>query len=138
MYHIHHLNQSHNNSYHLSLTTWTSGEYWTWCVITWGLILIFDGCQIQAGFYLGFIIWGRSPEWPKMTSFPPPPPEILWNEYAMRCNLVHNFWDTILRNVTVCALTSSRLDDFFRYSYLYTVMITIFWGVKLLPLKYPR
>ena len=38
----------------------------------------------------------------------------------------------------MCATTSSRLDDFFRYSYLYTVMITIFLGVKLLPLKYPR
>ena len=37
------------------------------------------------------------------------------------------FWDTILRNVRVCALTSSRLDDFFWYSYLYTVMITIFF-----------
>ena len=21
------------------------------------------------GFYLGFIVWGRSPEWPKATSF---------------------------------------------------------------------
>ena len=31
-----------------------------------------------SGFYLGFIIWGRSPEWPKATSLlkgsPPPPP----------------------------------------------------------------
>ena len=48
------------------------------------------------------------------------------------------------------ALTSSHLDDFFRYDYLYTVMITIFlveklgivggWGGggELLPLKYPR
>ena len=37
-------------------------------------------------------------------------PEIFWNEYALRCNLVH--FETILRNVTVCALTSLRLDDF--------------------------
>ena len=29
------------------------------------------------------------------------------------------------------ALTSSRLDDFFRYYYLYTVMITIFLVEKL-------
>ena len=29
------------------------------------------------------------------------------------------------------ALTSSRLDDFFRYDYLYTVMITIFLVEKL-------
>ena len=72
------------------------------------------------------------------------------------------FWDTILRNVTVFALTSSRLDD---YSDIvtYTVMITIyiyiyiyiyffffaggvgggakaghFLGGKVLPLKYTR
>ena len=46
------------------------------------------------------------------------------------------------------ALTLSRLDDFFQYSYLYSVMITIYFfgggearhflGGKLLPLKYPR
>ena len=35
-------------------------------------------------------------------------------------------------------VTSSRLDDFFQYSYTYTVMITIFLRGKLLPLKYPR
>ena len=29
------------------------------------------------------------------------------------------------------ALTSSHLDDFFRYDYLYTVMITIFLVEKL-------
>ena len=33
-----------------------------------------------------------------------------------------------MRNVTVCALTSSRLDDFSDNSYLYTVMITTFLG----------
>ena len=27
------------------------------------------GAPIQPGFYLGFIVWGRSPEWPKATSF---------------------------------------------------------------------
>ena len=32
------------------------------------------------------------------------------NEHALRCNLVH--FETILRSVTVCELTSSRLDDF--------------------------
>ena len=50
--------------------------------------------------------------------------------------------------LTSRALTSSRLDDFFQYSYLYSVMITIYFflggklgiflGGKLLPLKYPR
>ena len=37
--------------------------------------------------------------------------EIFWNEYALICKSFA-FWDTILRNGTVCALTSSRLDDF--------------------------
>ena len=50
-------------------------------------------------------------------------PEIFWNENALRCNLVHfetQFWE-------MC----TDLDAsgwFFRYSYLYTVMITIFLG----------
>ena len=36
------------------------------------------------------------------------------------------FWDTISRNVTVCALISSRLDDFSDIvTYVITVMITI-------------
>ena len=35
---------------------------------------------MSTGFYLGFIVWGRSPEWPKATSFlggsfPHPPME---------------------------------------------------------------
>ena len=37
-------------------------------------------------------------------------PEIFCNEYALRFNLVN--FEKILRNVTVCALTSSPLDDF--------------------------
>ena len=56
----------------------------------------------KAGFYLGFIIWGRSPEWPKATSLlegsAAPPPEIFWNEYALRCNMVHfetQFWEML-------------------------------------------
>ena len=40
--------------------------------------------------------------------------------------------------LTLCALTSSCLDDFADIVTLYTVMITIFLGGKLLPLKYPR
>ena len=47
-----------------------------------------------AGFYLGFIIWWRSPEWPKATSFLGGsggilPRKIFENEYALRRNLVH-------------------------------------------------
>ena len=83
------------------------------------------------GFYLGFIVWGRSPEWPKATRFLAGsggmlPWKFFWNECALRCNLVHfetQFWEMLL-----CALTSTRLDDFFWYSYLYTVRITIFFG----------
>ena len=46
------------------------------------------------GLYLGFIVWRRSPEWPKAMSFPGgsgghAPPEIFLNKYALRCNLVH-------------------------------------------------
>ena len=89
----------------------------------------------KAGFYLGFIIWGRSPEWPKATSLlegsaPPPGDFLKWICTKMQSGA---FWDTILRNGTVCALTSSRLDDFFRYSYLYTVLMTIFLGGSFYP-----
>ena len=86
----------------------------------------------KAGFYLGFIIWGRSPEWPKATSLlegsAPPGDFLKWICTEMQSGA---FWDTILRNGTVCALTSSRLDDFFPYSYLYTVLMTIFFEGKL-------
>ena len=48
------------------------------------------------------------------------------------------FWDTILRNVTVCALTSSRLDDFFDIVTYILYWWQYFFGGKRLPLKYPR
>ena len=48
----------------------------------------------------------------------PPPPDEIW------CILRYNFE----KCYSVCTNLVSRLDDFFRYSYLYTVMITIFWG----------
>ena len=38
------------------------------------------------------------------------------------------FWDTILRNVTVCALTSSRLDDFFDIVTYILYWWQYFWG----------
>ena len=72
--------------------------------------------KYYSGFYLEFLVWGRSPECPKATSFLGGSgdmlPEIFWNEYALRCNLRGVFWDTILRNFTVRALTSSGPDDF--------------------------
>ena len=67
---------------------------------------------------MGFIVWGRSPECQYA------PPESFWNECTLRCNLVH--FETILRNVTVCALTSSRLDDF--SDIVYCTDDNIFWG----------
>ena len=67
------------------------------------------------GFYLGFTVWGRSPDWPKAKSFlggcgGMSPPEMFWNEYTLRCNLVH--FKAQLWEVLQCALTSSRLDNF--------------------------
>ena len=48
----------------------------------------------QAGLYLGFIIWKRSPKWHEFPrrvrgTLPPPQKFMTSNEYALRCNLVH-------------------------------------------------
>ena len=56
-----------------------------------------------SGFYLGFILCGRSPEWLSATSFIEgstvmPPLEVFLNEYALRCNLLHfetQFWEML-------------------------------------------
>ena len=65
--------------------------------------------------FVGFIVWERSPEWPKATSF------LRWSGGIRPGSFLKSicaemqsgaFWDTILRNVTVCTLTSSSLDDF--------------------------
>ena len=84
----------------------------------------------KAGFYLGFISWGRRPEWPKATSLlegsaPPPRDFLKWICTEMQSGA---FWDTILRNVTVCALTSSRLDDFFDILTYILYWWQYFWG----------
>ena len=52
-------------------------------------------------------------------------PEIFCSEYALRFNLVN--FEKILRNVTVCTLTSSRLDDFSDMA-TYVVITIFFWG----------
>ena len=66
------------------------------------------------GFYLGFMVW-RSPEWPKASSFlggsRVSSPGNFWKWVCPEMQS-GAFWDTILRNVTVCAPTSSRLDNF--------------------------
>ena len=129
--------------------------------------------QARSRFYLRFIVWRRRAEYPKAMSFlvgsgGVPPRKFFkinmrWDTIC--CILRDNFKKcysgilfsnntpcslsySVLRQgiLTSCALTSSRLDDFFQYSYLYPVMITIFLGEagyffggrKLLPLKYLR
>ena len=55
------------------------------------------------GFYLEFIVWGRSPEWPKATRFlgesgGMPPSKFFLNDYALTCTLVHfktQFWEML-------------------------------------------
>ena len=113
--------------------------------------------QARSRFYLRFIVWRRRAEYPKVMSFlvgsggvTPPPRKFLkinmrWDTIC--CILRDNFKKcysgilfsnntpcslsySVLRQgiLTSCALTSSRVDDFFQYSYLYPVMITIFLG----------
>ena len=107
---------------------------------------------IQPGFYVGFIVWGKSPEWPKATSF------LGWSgrHTPRKCFEMNMRWDTILRNITVvfyfvfsigitfiihvpCHIVSldrehllhvhwpRRVWMIFRFSDLQTVMITIFF-----------
>ena len=111
--------------------------------------------QARSRFYLRFIVWRRRAEYPKVMSFlvgsgGVPPRKFFkinmrWDTIC--CILRDNFKKcysgilfsnntpcslsySVLRQgiLTSCALTSSRRDDFFQYSYLYPVMITIFLG----------
>ena len=72
----------------------------------WNLIwYLFHDSTVCTGFYLGFIVWGRSPEWPKATNFLGGSGgmshlEIFSDEYtqSLRCNLVHlkrQFWEML-------------------------------------------
>ena len=87
--------------------------------------------DMKPGFYLGFTVWGRSAEWPKAMSFlggskgMPPGNFLKWICAEMQSGA---FWDNFEKCYSVCtALAASGW--FFRYSYLYTVMMTIFfWG----------
>ena len=83
------------------------------------------------GFYLGFIFWGRSPEWPKATSLlggsggKPPQKFFKMNMHwdAFWCILRHIFE----KCYSVCNdLVVARW--FFQYSYLYTVVMIFFFG----------
>ena len=64
-----------------------------------------SSCGVLAGFYLGFIVWGRSPEWPKATSrsYGGPGACSPGNFLKWICAEMQSgaFWDPILRNVTV-------------------------------------
>ena len=91
-----------------------------------------DIYRLLAGFFLGLIVWGRVFESRVAKGHELPRgvrghthPERLWSEYALRCNLVHfetQFWE-----ILQCVHWPRRVWRFFRYSYLYTVMITIFF-----------
>ena len=93
--------------------------------------------------YLGFIVWERSPEWPKATNFlgwsGGIPPEVFWNQYVQRCNLVHfetQFWEMLQ-----CVHWPRQVWMIFAICLLIYCNDTIFggWGRgELLPLKYPR
>ena len=61
-----------------------------------------------------------------MSSLGGSPPQMFWNEYALRCYLVH--FETQCYSVCTDLVAS---EWFFRFSYLYTKMITIsffWWG----------
>ena len=68
----------------------------------WSQIFRSDWTEMIPGFYLGFIVWERSPEWPRVSWRDPGAflPGIFWNGYALRCNLVHfetQFWEMLQR-----------------------------------------
>ena len=50
---------------------------------------------------------------------------MFWNEYALRCNLVH--FETLFEKCYCVCTDLVASGWFFRYSYLYIVMMTIFW-----------
>ena len=73
------------------------------CNFTWGGGVL--PSNRVAGFYIGFIIQRRSPEWLKATSFLGGsggmlPRKIFENEYALRPNLVH--FETIFSEMLQC------------------------------------
>ena len=83
----------------------------------------------QPGFYLGFIVWGRRPEWAKAKSFLGGPRTFF--EMSMRWDAV---WCILRLNFEKCYSVCTDFVTsgcFFWYSYLiYTEMTTdnIFWG----------
>ena len=84
----------------------------------------------QPRFYLGFIFWGRSPEWLKATSFLGFQGQDPQKFFEM--NLCWDIiWCILRHNFEKCYSVCNDLvvsGWFFQYSYLYTIAITIFWG----------
>ena len=87
--------------------------------------------QLLHCLYLGFIIWGRSPEWPKATSFLGWSGNMLPRKFFEMNMLSDAIWYILRHNFEECSSVCIDLVAsgwFFRYSYLYTVMITILLG----------
>ena len=101
--------------------------------------------KIIQKFYLGFIVWVRSPEWSKATSFlggsgdMPPGNFLKWICAEMQSSA---FWDTIASLYSEYLLHVHWLARRVWMSFplrllMYCNENNMFWG-KLLPLKYPR
>ena len=88
-------------------------------IMLWKLFLDFRKCYCRRGWLVRVLsriyCLGRSPKWPNRMSFlggvrrHAPRKRF---EMNMRWDAIWCHWETILRNVTVCALTSLCLDDF--------------------------
>lgn len=113
---------------------------WTRCIV--------DIRVLSRIYRLGEKSWvAEGHKLPRGSGGMPPGNLLKWIWTEIQCGA---FCDTILGDVTVCALISSSLDDFSDIVPCMTVMITIFFlsggrevghffgGGELLPLKYPR
>ena len=86
---------------------------------------------MSTGFYLGFIVWGWSPEWPKAMSFLGGAGGLLPRKFLEMNMRWDGIWCILRPNFEKCysgILFCFLVVITFWYSYLYTVMITIFFG----------
>ena len=80
------------------------------------------------------IIWWRSPKWPKATRFLGGPGACSPGNFLKMNMRWDAIWYILRHNFEKCYNVCTDLVAtgwFFRYSYLYTVKITIFWGESL-------
>ena len=85
---------------------------------------------MTSGFYLGFIFWGRIPDWPKATSFLGRSRDKHTREFFEMNMHWDAIWFILRHNFEKCYSVCHDLvmsEWFFQYSYLYTVVITIFF-----------